>query len=78
MDLRQGEEVASWMIVPVVGQTPGRLYGHSIVFTKPHLLVFGGNTGDKPINDVWCLNVERAPFSWQRIECGGEGPSPRV
>lgn len=45
LDMRNGEEQAQWMIVPVVGSTPGRRYGHSIVFSKPHLLVFGGNTG---------------------------------
>jgi len=45
LDMRNGEEMAQWMIVPVVGSTPGRRYGHTIVFSKPHLLVFGGNTG---------------------------------
>lgn len=59
------------MIVPVVGKTPGRRYGHSIVFSKPYLLVFGGNTGTEPVNDVWCLNVDKAPFSWLQIEVTG-------
>lgn len=45
LDMRNGEEMAQWMIVPVVGSTPGRRYGHTIIFSKPHLLVFGGNTG---------------------------------
>ena len=45
LDMRNGEEAAQWMIVPVVGSTPGRRYGHTIIFSKPHLLVFGGNTG---------------------------------
>ena len=45
LDLRTGEDAATWMIVPVVGTTPGRRYGHTVVFSKPHLLVFGGNTG---------------------------------
>jgi protein phosphatase len=35
LDMRNGEEVAQWMIVPVVGATPGRRYGHSIIFLKP-------------------------------------------
>ena len=52
------------MIVPVVGKTPGRRYGHTIVFSKPYLIVFGGNTGTEPVNDVWVLNVDKAPFSW--------------
>jgi protein phosphatase len=66
------------MIVPVVGSTPGRRYGHSIIFSKPHLLVFGGNTGNEPVNDVWCLSVERAPFSWNKLDCGKENPAVRV
>jgi len=78
LDMRSGEDQASWMIVPVVGSTPGRRYGHSLVFIKPHLLVFGGNTGSEAVNDVWCLNVERAPFSWQKLEITGEVPRVRV
>ena len=35
LDLRQGEESAQWMIVPVVWATPGRRYGHTIIFSKP-------------------------------------------
>ena len=66
------------MIVPVVGITPGRRYGHSAVFSKPHLLVFGGNTGSEAVNDVWCLNVERAPFSWARLDVNGDQPAVRV
>jgi hypothetical protein len=45
LDLRSGEDSGTWMIVPIVGNTPGRRYGHTAVFSKPHLLVFGGNTG---------------------------------
>ena len=56
------------MIVPVIGTTPGRRYGHTIVFIKPYLLVFGGNTGTEPVNDVWVLNVDKAPFSWISLE----------
>ena len=78
LDMRNGEEMAQWMIVPVVGSTPGRRYGHSIIFSKPHLLVYGGNTGQEPVNDVWCLSVERAPFSWNKLDCGKEQPAARV
>lgn len=71
LDLRNGDQAAQWMIVPVVGKTPGRRYGHTIVFSKPYLLVFGGNTGSEPVNDVWCLNVDKAPFSWNPLEVAG-------
>ena len=72
LDLRNGEAMAQWMIVPVVGQTPGRRYGLTIVFNKPYLIVFGGNTVSEQINDVWCLNVDKAPFSWLKLETPGE------
>lgn len=78
LDMRNGEEMAQWMIVPVVGSTPGRRYGHTIIFSKPHLLVFGGNTGQEAVNDVWCLSVEKAPFSWIKLDCGRENPAVRV
>jgi len=78
LDLRNGDEKASWMIVPVVGSTPGRRYGHTIVYSKPNLLVCGGNTGSEAVSDVYCLNVERSPFSWSRLECSDAGPSKRV
>jgi len=79
LDLRNGDAAAQWMIVPVVGKTPGRRYGHTIVFSKPYLLVFGGNTGTEPVNDVWCLNVDKAPFSWQELEVTGtDRPSVRL
>ena len=78
LDMRNGEEESTWMIVPVVGSTPGRRYGHTIVFSKPHLLVFGGNTGSEAVNDVWCLSVEKAPFSWTKLNCGTNAPPVRV
>lgn len=78
LDLRSGDKGAQWMIVPVVGNTPGRRYGHTITFSKPYLLVYGGNTGTEPVNDVWCLNVDKAPFSWHKLETTGEVPAVRV
>jgi protein phosphatase len=78
LDLRSGEESASWMIVPVVGVTPGRRYGHTAIFQKPHLLIFGGNIGSEAVSDIWSLNVEKAPFSWNRIDIRGEAPPVRV
>ncbi|OMJ90431.1 hypothetical protein SteCoe_7238 [Stentor coeruleus] len=68
LDIRNGERSATWMIVPVVGITPGRRYGHTLVFSKPNLIIFAGNTGSETINDTWTLNVERSPFAWTKIE----------
>ncbi len=66
------------MIVPVVGSTPGRRYGHTLVYSKPNLVIFGGNNGTETVNDVWALNVEKAPFSWSRLEASGTLPTARV
>jgi protein phosphatase len=65
------------MVIPVSGQTPGRRYGHSLVFKQPYLLLFGGNTGKENLCDVWCLNIEIAPFCWKKVKIHGEHPSPR-
>ena len=77
LDLRNGENQAQWIVIEVKGPTPGRRYGHTISFFRPHLLIFGGNTGTEPVNDVWCLNVESCPFKWAKIECNSEIPPPR-
>lgn len=37
--------IGTWVTVPVIGTTPGRRYGHTMVLIKPYLIVFGGNTG---------------------------------
>lgn len=64
LDMRGAEDTGNWTVVPVVSKTPGRRYGHTITYTKPYLVVFGGNTGQEPVNDCWFLNVEKSPFSW--------------
>ena len=44
-------------MVPISkGMTPGRRYGHSLVFYKPFLILFGGNLNNEAINDVWTFN----------------------
>eukprot|EP00826_Nyctotherus_ovalis_P048150 TRINITY_DN5639_c0_g1_i11.p1 TRINITY_DN5639_c0_g1~~TRINITY_DN5639_c0_g1_i11.p1 ORF type:complete len:641 (-),score=170.98 TRINITY_DN5639_c0_g1_i11:118-2040(-) len=49
-----------------------------MTFFGAYLFVFGGNTGTIPVNDIWCLSIEKAPFSWMRINCGSELPQARV
>jgi protein phosphatase len=36
---------------------------------KPYIILFGGNTGAVPVNDVWILNVDKAPYNWEKINC---------
>eukprot|EP01017_Pseudomicrothorax_dubius_P030214 TRINITY_DN3749_c0_g1_i5.p1 TRINITY_DN3749_c0_g1~~TRINITY_DN3749_c0_g1_i5.p1 ORF type:complete len:749 (+),score=142.71 TRINITY_DN3749_c0_g1_i5:79-2325(+) len=77
-DLREGETNARWLTVPVVGSTPGKRYGHSLTFAKPYLVLFGGNTGNEPVNDSWILNVERSPYQWTKLQPSSELPAVRV
>lgn len=78
LDIRN-EERSQWMSVPVMGTTPGRRYGHTMIFNKPLLIVFGGNNGQQAECDIWILDVERSPFQWQEVQVMGKrGPLPRV
>jgi len=45
LDMRGTDDSGIFTVVPVVGITPGRRYGHTLTYTKPFLVVFGGNTG---------------------------------
>jgi len=54
LDIKDGEEKAQWNIIPVVGPTPGRRYGHTLTYAKPFLVAFGGNTGI-----VLCKNFKK-------------------
>lgn len=76
----------SWVKVPVegifsritLGQKPGPRYGHVIAYFKPYIVIFGGNTGNEPFNDVWGLNVDQQPFNWTKINTTGKTPRARV
>jgi len=35
---------------------------------KPFIVVFGGNTGNHPTNDVWIISLEKSPFQWSKLE----------
>lgn len=78
LDLKNGEHQAEWIVVPVKGTTPGRRYGHTLVFLKPYLILFGGNYGNEAVNDVWIFNSETHPLQWQKLEISGDLPPTRV
>ncbi len=70
-----------WKIIDVSNKacTPGQRYGHTMLFNKPFLVVFGGNSGNRAENDVWLLNILKGPFSWQKYEFQNKVmPCPRV
>lgn len=78
LKLKDGEENAQWIILPVVGSTPGRRYGHSMIYSKPNLVIFGGNNGTDTINDVWILNPEKTPSNWIKVPISGNAPVART
>lgn len=57
-------EPGVWTLIQTIGRTPGKRYGHSITYSRPYLVIFGGNTGTEAVSDVWILNVEKNPFQW--------------
>lgn len=78
LDLKNGDHQAEWILVQVKGNTPGRRYGHSLVYYKPYLILFGGNFGNEVVNDVWIFNSESQPLQWQKLEILGDLPPSRV
>ena len=66
----------SWMTVPVDGPTPGKRYGHSMVYSKPLLILFGGNNGQSALSDVWTLDVEKSPFVWNQVRAMDPSKAP--
>ncbi|XP_053993618.1 uncharacterized protein LOC128884326 isoform X2 [Hylaeus volcanicus] len=86
LDLRKDSKL-SWMSVPITGVTPGRRYGHTMVYHKvlegqhrSNLVVLGGNDGTKTLSDIWFMDVHKSPFSWNKvtIPLNVKQPSPRV
>lgn len=60
---------ADWISVPIQkGPSPGKRYGHSLVFYKPYLILFGGNLNNEVVNDVWTFNSESSPLQWVKLD----------
>ncbi len=72
------EPNAEWIIVPVKSATPGKRYGHSLVYLKPYLILCGGNYQNEPANDVWVFNSESQPLQWNKLEIQNDIPPSRV
>lgn len=77
-DMAKGETKTSWTVIRCDGKTPGKRYGHIMVYSKPHIVIFGGYCGSEPNNETWILSIEQTPFKWQKIEFNKELPPQRV
>jgi protein phosphatase len=86
LDLSQGATKANWSIIPVGGIKPGRRYGHSMIYCKPNLIVFGGVVKDKNkySNELWTLNLDKIShndfYEWNSVQFNSNQiqPSPRM
>jgi len=73
LDIKNNED-ASWMLVPIEGQTPGPRYGHSMVYILPILVLFGGSSSGNSLqkneimSDVWIFATDKTPFKWIKLD----------
>lgn len=47
-----------WATVPVRGATPGSRYGHSMVYVKKEIIVYGGSDMRFALSDIWILRIQ--------------------
>ena len=76
LKLGNAEGNGKWVKVPVEGPRPSSRYGHTVTFSKPFILIIGGNIGNEPCGEVWSLSIDKSPFSWQKISFRENEPSP--
>jgi hypothetical protein len=64
--------------VVVRGAGPGQRYAHVISFVAQRfLVVHGGNDGNKPLGDSWCLDTTSKPYEWMKMNPTGRAyPKP--
>ena len=48
-----------WKEVMPKGVRPGKRYGHTLNFSKPNLIIFGGSTGSASLNETWILDLSQ-------------------
>lgn len=81
LNLKNGEDEALWSIITTQGKSPSKRYGHTLCCINPYIVLFGGNTGTSPSNEVFIISLENTPFTWQKLEFNNEKglyPSPRL
>lgn len=77
-NLRVEGGTAVWNELQVTGPKPSPRYGHTLTFSKPFVILFGGSTGNETLNETWCLDIHKTQFSWVKLNCTGNIPTPRV
>lgn len=82
LDLNKGDDDANWTALSTTGTGPGQRYGHTLCCIYPHIIVFGGNTGSAPSNEVYIINIKNESnniFVWQKLDIpSNNSPIARV
>jgi protein phosphatase len=78
LDLSNGEENCRWISLPTSGTSPGKRYGHTMCYLKPYIVIFGGNVGNRIINDIWLINIDDGILEWKKLEPTSDLPSGRM
>lgn len=76
--MSEGEEKCKWITLNCSGTSPGKRYGHAMVYAKPYIAIFGGNMGNKITNDIWIINIDEPRLEWKKLEPTSELPPPRM
>lgn len=76
--LKINDNTCKFIKVPIESEKPPSRYGHALVFTKPYILLIGGNVGNEPSNEVWTLSIDNSPFEWNKLQFENQCPIPRV
>ena len=69
---------AAWTALAPNGTAPGGRYWHSTTYdpVRDRVVVFGGFTGTKYLNDAWALSLAGTP-AWRTLVPVGISPSAR-
>ena len=65
-----------WSRPPATGTPPEPRAAHTATVAGHRIWIFGGNTGDKRMNDVYSLDTQT--LVWSKEVCSGSVPPPRA
>ena len=65
----------AWTRISSATAPPSPRFGHSAVLVGNHIVIFGGNDGQRSFDELWLFSVPS--MTWQRPRTAGPPPSPR-
>ena len=76
-----------WYKMKSKGIVPCKRYGHSMIYNKPYLILFGGNNGKRELNDIFITKFDKIEKNsitefniilWRELDIKDNVPSPRM